>query len=220
MRLMDRNQFDTIYHEHFSYFSFLTVEKVFAAHGLTIFDIDELPTHGGSLRIYARHTEDKSKPVTLRVDELRDREQAEGFTNLEKYFSFAEKVKETKRNLLAFLINLKRKNKSIAGYGAPGKGNTLLNYCGIRTDFLDYTVDLNPYKQGKFLPGTHIPIFHPDKIKVTRPNYVLILPWNIKEEIMDQLSYIDKWDGRFIVPIPEVGVYTANGTEMHNAIEL
>lgn len=218
MRLMDRNQFDTIYHEHFSYFSFLTVEKVFAAHGLTIFDVEELPTHGGSLRIYARHTEDKSKPVTLHVDELKAKEEAEGFTNLEKYFSFAEKVKETKRNLLDFLVNLKRNKKSIVGYGAPGKGNTLLNYCGIRSDFLDYTVDRNPYKQGKFLPGTHIPIFHPDKIKETRPNHVLILPWNIKEEIMDQMSYIGKWDGRFVVPIPEVRVYTASGTEVRNAI--
>lgn len=218
MMLMDRNQFDTIYHEHFSYFSFFTVEKVFAAHGLTIFDVEELPTHGGSLRIYARQTEDTSKPVTLHADELRVREEAEGFTNLEKYFSFAEKVKETKRNLLDFLINLKRNKKSIVGYGAPGKGNTLLNYCGIRSDFLDYTVDLNPYKQGKFLPGTHIPIFHPGKIKETRPNYVLILPWNIKEEVMDQMSYIGKWDGRFIVPIPEVRVYTASGTEVRNSI--
>jgi 2-polyprenyl-3-methyl-5-hydroxy-6-metoxy-1,4-benzoquinol methylase len=218
MKLMDRNQFDTIYHEHFSYFSFLTVEKVFAAHGLTIFDVEELPTHGGSLRIYVRHTEDISKSVTLHVEELRAREEAEGFTNLEKYFSFAEKVKETKRNLLDFLINLKRNKKSIVGYGAPGKGNTLLNYCGIRTDFLDYTVDRNPYKQGKFLPGTHIPIFHPDKIKETRPNYVLILPWNIKEEIMDQMSYIGKWDGRFIVPIPEVRAYNASGTETRNSI--
>lgn len=218
MRLMDGNQFDTIYHEHFSYFSFFTVEKVFAAHGLTIFDVEELPTHGGSLRIYARHSEDISKPVTLHVDELRAKEEAEGFTNLEKYFSFAEKVKETKRNLLDFLINLKRNKKSIVGYGAPGKGNTLLNYCGIRADFLDYTVDRNPHKQGKFLPGTHIPIFHPDKIKETRPNYVLILPWNIKEEIMDQMSHIGKWDGRFVVPIPEVRVYTASGIEVRNAI--
>ena len=220
MRLIERNQFDTIYHEHFSYFSFLAVEKVFAAHGLTIFDVEELPTHGGSLRIYARHSEDTSKPVTLHVDELRANEQAEGFTNLKKYFLFAEKVKETKRNLLDFLINLKRNKKSIVGYGAPGKGNTLLNYCGIRSDFLDYTVDRNPYKQGKFLPGTHIPIFHPDKIKETRPNYVLILPWNIKEEIMDQMSYIGKWSGRFIVPIPEVRVHNASGTEVPNIIKL
>jgi len=218
MKLIDGNQFDTIYHEHFSYFSFITVEKVFAAHGLTIFDVEELPTHGGSLRIYARHTEDISKPVTLHVAELRAKEKAEGFINLKKYFSFAEKVKETKRNLLNFLINLKRRKKSIVGYGAPGKGNTLLNYCGIRSDFLDYTVDRNPYKQGKFLPGTHIPIFHPNKIEETKPDYVLILPWNIKEEIMNQLSYISNWDGRFIVPIPKVSLYHASGIEIDDAV--
>lgn len=218
MKLIDGNQFDTIYHEHFSYFSFITVEKVFAAHDLTIFDVEELPTHGGSLRIYARHTEDKSKPVTQLVNKLRAREISEGFANLEKYFSFAEKVRETKRNLLSFLINLKRNGKSIVGYGAPGKGNTLLNYCGIRTDFLDYTVDRNPYKQGKFLPGTHIPIFHPDKIKETKPNYVLILPWNIKEEVMNQLSYINEWGGRFVVLVPEVKVYDASGIEIISAV--
>jgi 2-polyprenyl-3-methyl-5-hydroxy-6-metoxy-1,4-benzoquinol methylase len=214
MRLMDRNQFDTIYHEHFSYFSFITVEQIFAAHGLTIFDVEELSTHGGSLRIYARHTEDLSKPVTFHPLELRAREEAEGFTSLNKYFSFTEKVKQTKRNLLDFLINVKRKKKSIAGYGAPGKGNTLLNYCGIRSDFLDFTVDRNPYKQGKFLPGTHIPIFHPNKIEETKPDYVLILPWNIKEEVINQLSYIGKWKGRFIVPIPKVRIYDANGIEI------
>jgi 2-polyprenyl-3-methyl-5-hydroxy-6-metoxy-1,4-benzoquinol methylase len=218
MNLMDKNQFDTIYHEHFSYFSLITVEKIFAAHGLTIFDVEELPTHGGSLRIYARYNEDPSKPVTLQLDKLRAREEAQGFTNLEKYFSFAEQVKETKRNILDFLINLKRKKKSIVGYGAPGKGNTLLNYCGIRSDFLDYTVDRNTYKQGTFLPGTHIPIFDPDKIKETRPDYVFILPWNIKEEIMTQMSHIGEWGGQFIVPIPEVRIYNASGTEIRNAI--
>jgi len=216
MKLMDGNQFDTIYHEHFSYFSFLTAERVFAAHDLTIYDVEELPTHGGSLRIYARHNEDTSKPITRHADELRARENTEGFTKLEKYFSFAEKVKETKRNLLGSLISLKRKKKSIVGYGAPGKGNTLLNYCGIRSDFLDYTVDRNHYKQGKFLPGTHIPIFHPDKIKETKPDYVLILPWNLKDEIMKQMSYIGKWGGRFIVPIPEVKIYAANCSETCN----
>lgn len=214
MRLMDGNQFDTIYHEHFSYFSFISVEKIFAAHGLTIYDVEELPTHGGSLRIYARHVEDKSKPVTNFVTQLREMEISEGFADLQKYFSFAEKVKETKRNLLSFLIKLKRNGKSIVGYGAPGKGNTLLNYCGIRTDFLDYTVDRNPYKQGKFLPGTHVPVLDPDKIKETKPDYVLILPWNIKEEIINQLSYIRNWEGRFIVPIPEVKQYNADGTEI------
>jgi 2-polyprenyl-3-methyl-5-hydroxy-6-metoxy-1,4-benzoquinol methylase len=207
MWLIKENQFDTIYHEHFSYFSFVTVERVFVAHGLTIFDVEELPTHGGSLRIYARHHEDTSRPIAERVQALRGREQAAGFTQLEAYFSFAEKVKETKRKLLDFLIRAKRKGKAIAGYGAPGKGNTLLNYCGIRTDFIDYTVDRNPYKQGKFLPGTHIPIFHPDKIRETKPDYLLVLPWNLKDEIITQMSYIRDWGGRFIIPIPEVDVH-------------
>ena len=207
MRLMEENQFDTIYHEHFSYFSFLTAEKVFAAHGLTLFDVEELKTHGGSLRIYARHDEDHSKPVRAPVEELRTKEEAAGFTRLERYESFAEQVKETKRALLDFLIEAKRSGKQIAGYGAPGKGNTLLNYCGIRTDFLDYTVDRSPHKQGKFLPGTHIPIYSPDRIRETKPDYLLILPWNLREEIMQQNAYIREWDGRFIVPIPTVRVY-------------
>jgi SAM-dependent methyltransferase len=207
MRLIEEKQFDTIYHEHFSYFSFVTAEKIFTAHGLTIFDVEELSTHGGSLRIYARHIEDTCKPIGERVQELRAREQAAGFTRLESYFSFAEKVKETKRKLLDFLIRAKREGKAIAGYGAPGKGNTLLNYCGIRTDFIDYTVDRNPYKQGKFLPGTHIPIFHPDKIRETKPDYLLILPWNIKDEIIKRMSYIRDWGGQFLVPIPEVDIY-------------
>jgi 2-polyprenyl-3-methyl-5-hydroxy-6-metoxy-1,4-benzoquinol methylase len=206
MRLMAENQFDTIYHEHFSYFSLITSEKIFAAHGLTVFDVEELSTHGGSLRIYARHTEDTSKPVDARVLELRRREQAAGFVHLECYASFAEQVKETKRNLLDFLIEAKRAGKHIAGYGAPGKGNTLLNFCAIRTDFLDYTVDRSPYKQGKFLPGTHIPIHHPDRIKQTRPDYVLILPWNLKDEIIEQNGYIREWGGQFVVPIPNVKV--------------
>jgi len=214
MRLIDGHQFDTIYHEHFSYFSFISVEKIFAAHDLTIYDVEELPTHGGSLRIYARHLKDESKHVTDSVTQMRELELSKGFANLQKYFSFSESVRETKRNFLSFLINLKRQEKTIVGYGAPGKGNTLLNFCGIRTDFLDYTVDRNPYKQGKFLPGTHIPILHPDKIRKTKPDYVLILPWNIKEEIMKQLSYIDNWGGKFIVPIPEVRQYDADGKEI------
>jgi hypothetical protein len=207
MRLMEENQFDTIYHEHFSYFSFVTVDKIFAAHGLTLFDVEELPTHGGSLRIFARHSENTSREVGLRVHELRAREEAAGITRLESYGGFTEKVKKTKRKLLDFLISARREGKSVAGYGAPGKGNTLLNYCGIRTDFLDYTVDRNPYKQGKFLPGTHIPIYSPEKIRETKPDYLLILPWNFKEEIMDQTSYIREWGGQFVVPIPEVKVY-------------
>lgn len=207
VRLMEENQFDTIYHEHFSYFSFIAVEKIFAAHKLTIFDVEELPTHGGSLRIYARHTEDKTRPLSGMVNELRSREETAGLTRMETYSAFSEQVKETKRKLLEFLIKVKREGKTVCGYGAPGKGNTLLNYCGIRTDFLDYTVDRNPYKHGKFTPGTHIPIFPPEKIQDTRPDYLLILPWNVKDEIMKQQSYIKEWGGQFIVPIPEVKVY-------------
>ena len=207
MRLMQENQFDTIYHEHFSYFSFITAEKIFAGHGFTLFDVEELPTHGGSLRIYARHAEDRTRPVGERVVELRAREHAAGFDKIGTYRQFGEKVKETKRKLLEFLIGARREGKSVVGYGAPGKGNTLLNYCGIRTDFIDYTVDRNPYKQGKFLPGTHIPILHPDKIMETKPDYLMILPWNFKDEIMAQMSGIRKWGGKFVVPIPQVTVY-------------
>ena len=206
MNLVTNNQFDTIYHEHFSYFSFITIEQIFAAHGLTLFDVEELPTHGGSLRIYARHHADATKPVSERVHELRQREIAAGMTTLAYYAAFNEQVKETKRKLLDFLIEMRRTGKSVVGYGAPGKGNTLLNYCGIRTDFLDYTVDRNPYKQGKFLPGTHIPIYAPDKIAQTKPDYVLILPWNFKDEIMRQLTYIRAWGGQFVIPIPEVQI--------------
>ena len=206
MRLMEENQFDTIYHEHFSYLSFLTVKKIFTTHGLTLFDVEEIPTHGGSLRIYARHSEDSTNPIGARVTELLVKEEAGGFSCIDHYSSFSEQVKETKRKLLDFLITTKRQGKSIAGYGAPGKGNTLLNYCGIRTDFLDYVVDRSPYKQGKFLPGTHIPIYHPEKLKETKPDYVLILPWNLKNEIREQVSYIREWGGRFVVPIPEIQV--------------
>jgi len=207
MRLMEGNQFDTIYHEHFSYFSFLTTMSIMAKFGLVVFDVEELPTHGGSLRVYARHAQEDTPPVSERVRELALREEKAGFTRLDTYFSFDEKVKETKRRILAFLIEAKQAGKSVVGYGAPGKGNTLLNYCAIRTDFLDYTVDRNPYKHGRFLPGTHIPIFPPEKIAETRPDYVLILPWNLKNEIREQLSYIREWGGKFVVPIPEVEVF-------------
>ncbi len=207
MRLMQENQFDTIYHEHFSYFSFLTAERIFAAHGLRLFDVQELRTHGGSLRIYAGHAEESGTPESEDVTRLRAREASAGLNRLETYAAFTEQVHETKRRLLEFLINVKRAGKHIAGYGAPGKGNTLLNYCGIRTDFLDYTVDRNPYKHGRFLPGTHIPIHAPEKIRQTRPDYVLILPWNLKDEIMEQVSYIREWAGQFVVPIPDVKVY-------------
>jgi hypothetical protein len=207
MRLVEDNQFDTIYHEHFSYFSFHTVCRVFAKLGLEIFDVEELPTHGGSLRIYARHAEDGSQLTSETVRDLLSREEKAGFTSLDRYLSFGEKVKETKRRLLAFLIGAKNEGKRIVGYGAAAKGNTLLNYCGVRTDFIDYVVDRSPQKQGLFLPGTHIPIFSPDKIRDTRPDYVLILPWNLKEEVKQQMEHIRSWGGQFVVPIPEVQVY-------------
>ena len=207
LRLMEDNQFDTIYHEHFSYFSLLSANAIFRAHGLTLFDVEELPTHGGSLRIYACHVDDDSRPPTDRLSALLAREAAAGLNQLERYRSFPEQVHETKRRLLEFLIAAKRRGKSIAGYGAPGKGNTLLNYCAIRSDFLDYTVDRNPYKHGRFTPGTHIPIYPPDRIHETRPDYVVILPWNLKDEIMDQMAVIRSWGGQFVVPIPDVKVY-------------
>jgi SAM-dependent methyltransferase len=206
-RLMQENQFDTIYHEHFSYFSFVSVEKVFAHHGLTMFDVEQLPTHGGSLRIYARHTENTDLPVGERVTALRRHETDVGFLTLEHYRGFDEQVKETKRKLLTFLVDAKRRGKKVVGYGAPGKGNTLLNYCGIRTDFLDFTVDANPYKQNSFTPGTRIPIYAPERVREARPDYVLILPWNIKEEIARAADYIREWGGQFVVPIPEVKVF-------------
>ena len=205
-RLMEFNQFDTIYHEHFCYFSLLTVERVFAAHGLRLFDVEELPTHGGSLRIFGCHASNSDCSGTERLTRLRDWEHQQGFDQLQAYLEFEERVHETKRKLLDFLISAKRAGKTVVGYGAPGKGNTLLNYCGIRQDFIDYTVDRSTYKQGKFTPGTHIPIHHPDKIKETRPDYIVILPWNIKDEIMNQLDYVREWGARFVVPIPEAVV--------------
>ncbi len=207
MRLIAENQFDTIYHEHFSYFSFTTVERVFAAHGLRIFDVEEIATHGGSLRIYAAHAEDERKPNGARGEQLKAREASAGLTRLDGYASFAEQVHATKRRLVAFLISAKDSGKAVAGYGAPAKGNTLLNYCGIRADLVDYTVDRSPHKQGRFLPGSHIPIRHPDMIRSTRPDYLLMLPWNLRQEVMDQMAYIRDWGGQFVAPIPEVSVY-------------
>ena len=206
LRLVEGNQFDTIYHEHFSYLSFTTVEKIFKSHGLVLFDVDELPTHGGSIRIYARHKEDIEKKITERVVKLLLEEETIGMSSLSFYADFEQKVKDTKRRILEFLIAAKNEGKSVAGYGAPGKGNTLLNYCGIRTDFIDYTVDRNPHKQGNFLPGTLIPIYSPDKIKETKPDYVFILPWNLKEEIMANMSFIGDWGGKFVIPIPELTI--------------
>ena len=205
-RMVAENEFDTIYHEHFSYFSLYAAERIFAAHGLTLYDVEELPTHGGSLRIYARHSEESGRPLTPRLLALRERELAGGVDTPLYYAAFEERVRETKRQLLQFLIGARREGKRIVGYGAPGKGNTLLNYCGIRTDFLEFTVDRSPHKQGKFLPGTHIPILHPDRLREARPDYVLILPWNLKAEIAAQLAYVREWGGRLVVPIPETMV--------------
>jgi SAM-dependent methyltransferase len=206
MRLIAGNQFDTIYHEHFSYFSFTTVEKVFAAHKLKLVEVEELPTHGGSLRIYASHAGNTARFPGERVVELKRREETYGLTRMETYQAFDERVKKTKRQILRFLIQAKEEGKSLVGYGAAAKGNTLLSYCGIRKDFLDYVVDRSPYKQGLFLPGTHLPINPPDMVRRTRPDYLLILPWNIKAEIMEQMAYIREWGGKFVVPIPDVEV--------------
>jgi SAM-dependent methyltransferase len=207
VRLMEGNQFDTIYHEHFSYFSFGTARRIFAKHGLVLFDVEELSTHGGSLRIWGRRADAADSAVSERVAELAARELTAGLETPQPYAGFGERVAKTKRSLLEFLIAAKGDGATIAGYGAPGKGNTLLNYCGIRTDFLDYTVDRNPYKHGRFTPGTHIPIHPPSKLAETRPDYILILPWNLKDEIIAQLTHDLDWDARFVVPIPEVGVH-------------
>jgi hypothetical protein len=204
LRLMEEVQFDTIYHEHFSYFSLLTVEKVFAKFGLCLFDVEELPTHGGSLRIYARHAENEDIPVKERTYGLLQEEKAADLDKMETYTGFAAQVQAVKRRLLQFLIEARDQGKSVAGYGAPAKGNTLLNYCGIRTDLIEYTVDRSPHKQGRFLPGTHIPVYSPDRIRDTKPDYLLILPWNIKSEILEQMACIREWRGQFVVPIPEV----------------
>ena len=206
LRLVEGNQFDTIYHEHFSYFSLLTARKVLGAHGLEVFDVDELKSHGGSLRIYAQRPAERPNEVSPRVEALIERERALGFDTLEGHAGFSPLVMETKWRLLEFLIARRREGKRIAGYGAPGKGNTLLNYCGIRTDLLEFTVDRNPYKQGQYLPGTRIPIRHPDALEQARPDYILILPWNLKDEIVSQLSDARRWGAQFVVPIPEVEV--------------
>lgn len=205
LRLMQNNQFDTIYHEHFSYLSFLTVEKIFAKHGLKLFDVEELPTHGGSLRIFACHADD-GRPIGIRVSAMRKLERDHGLHDIATYRRFGEQVKETKRKLLAFLLDAKRDGKSVVGYGAPAKGNTLLNFCGVRTDLLEFTVDRSPHKQGRFLPGTHIPILPPDAIVSRKPDFVLILPWNLRDEVIQQMSCIRDWGGKFVVPIPEVKI--------------
>jgi SAM-dependent methyltransferase len=206
LKLIQGNQFDTIYHEHFSYFSLLAVERVFANHGMQIFDVDQLPTHGGSLRIYVRHADHQDAPVTDAVQSLRDLESESGLADLATYAAFADQVESTKRSLLKFLTDAKQDGLSVAAYGAPAKGNTLLNYCGIRRDFIDFTVDRSPAKQGHYLPGTHIPVFAPDKIRESKPDFLVILPWNIKDEIIGKMSHIREWGGKFVIPIPSVEI--------------
>jgi SAM-dependent methyltransferase len=205
-RLIERNEFDTIYHEHFSYFSMLTTVRIMEAHGLKVFDVEELPTHGGSLRVYACRAEAQTHQIDARVGKLIAEEERAGLASVEGYQGFALQVKETKWALVDFLLTAARQGKTVAGYGAPGKSATLLNYCGIGKDLIEYTVDRSPHKQGRFLPGSHIPIHHPDRIRETKPDYIVILPWNLKDEIMDQLQYIREWGGRFVVPIPKVTV--------------
>jgi len=206
LRLIEESQFDTIYHEHFSYFSFLTAEDVLARRGLSVFDVEEVPTHGGSLRIFARHAEADSAGPEPRVAHLRARELAAGLRDVRSYEAFGRKTCEVKRALLAFLNESRAASKSVVGYGAPAKGNTLLNYCGVGPGLLAYTADISPHKQGLFLPGSHIPIYPPGKIRETRPDYVLILPWNLREEITQQLAFIREWGGRFVIPIPTTQV--------------
>jgi SAM-dependent methyltransferase len=205
-QLVEQNQFDTIYHEHFSYFSLVAAERIFAAHGLRIFDVNELWTHGGSLRIYACHAANQRLGESAALAALRASELEAGYADIETYAVFEERARETKRKLLEYLIEAKRAGKTVVGYGAPGKGNTLLNYCGIRTDFIDFTVDRNPYKQGRYLPGTHIPIHAPEKIAEVQPDVIVILPWNFKDEIIEQLAYARSWGAEFVVPIPEVTI--------------
>ena len=204
MSLIEENQWDTIYHEHFSYFSFLTASRVFEAHGLRLFDVEELPTHGGSLRVYGTHAQDGQKSESEAARELRERERAAGYERLETYLGYGRRVEQDKRQILRFLIDLKEQGLRVVGYGAPAKGNTMLNYCGVRHEFIDYTCDLNPHKQGHFLPGSHIPIRSPDAIREDKPDVVLILPWNLQEEIVEQLSFIGEWGGRFAARTPEL----------------
>ena len=207
LKLLQNNQFDTIYHEHFSYFSLITLEKSFSRHGLVIFDVDELTTHGGSLRIYLKHIDSNQLPISPKVKKLQNIEIKSGLTQLKTYENFTVHVNQVKKQLQQFCMDAKNKNKKIIGYGAPAKGNTLLNYCQINNELIEYTVDVNPYKQGLFLPGTKIPIKSPEVIRKDKPDYILILPWNLKDEIMNQHRYISEWGGRFVIPIPEVKIY-------------
>jgi 2-polyprenyl-3-methyl-5-hydroxy-6-metoxy-1,4-benzoquinol methylase len=207
LRLIENGEFDTIYHEHLSYFSLIAVERLFAQAGLALFDVEELTTHGGSLRIYLRRAEDDSSSSADRVQQLRERERAAGLERLETYTTFDQRVRQVKRDLLEFLIGAKRDRKSIVGYGAAAKGSTLLNYCGIRGDFVDYLVDRSPHKQGLYQPGTHLPILAPEQVEATKPDYLLLLAWNLKNEIMEQMSHVRTFGCKFVVPIPETVVY-------------
>ena len=206
LNLIQQNQFDTIYHEHFSYFSLLAVEKIFAQHGLTLFDVEQLPTHGGSLRIYGRHQQEGERPISANIDRLKLAERAAGLDKMATYSNFAQQIEVTKRQLLSFLIAAQERGQQVVGYGAPAKGNTLLNYCGVKTDLLSYTVDASPHKQNMLLPGTRIPVYAPQHILETKPDYVLILPWNIQAEIMDSMQQIRAWGGKFVVPIPHLTI--------------
>jgi SAM-dependent methyltransferase len=214
LNMIEKSQFDTISHERFSYFSFFVVENILASHGLTVYDVEEYPSHGGSLRLYVQHSNDKKRPIAASVEKMRKKEKERGLMEINKYLSFNERVKESKRSILELLINLKREKQSVVGYGAHAEAHTLLNYCGVKTDFLDYTVDRNPLKQGKYIAGVHIPILNPDIIKETKPNKVIVLPWNIKTEIMKQMSHIGDWGGEFIVLIPHVTPYSSDGVEI------
>lgn len=205
-QLLKFNQFDTIYHEHFSYLSFNSVKTIFESVGLEMFDVEEIPTHGGSLRIYAKHKEDTSKAISVNVGDLMQKENEAGMASVSYYEDFQEKCNKVKYDFLSFLLESKAQQKKVIGYGAAAKGNTLLNYCGVKKDMIDYVVDASPYKQGKFLPGSHIPVVNEEKIKQDQPDFVIIFPWNIKEEITEQLSYIKNWGGKFVVPIPSLSV--------------
>ena len=206
LKLIELNEFDTIYHEHFSYFSLLSTVKILTAHGLRVFDVEELKSHGGSLRVYACRTEARTHALEASVSAVLYEEEHAGFSTVTGYERFALQVKQTKLDLVEFLLRAARERKSVAGYGAPGKSATLLHYCGIGKDLISYTVDRSPYKQGRFLPGTHIPIYHPDHIRETKPQYIVILPWNLQDEIVDNLKYIREWGGQFVVPIPRLTI--------------
>ncbi len=206
MQLVDNNQFDTIYHEHFSYLSFYSVKQIFESQGLVMFDVEEIPTHGGSLRIFAKHEEDSSKEISFNVEVLLAKEKEKGMTNLHWYSDFTEKALKVKLDLISFLVKQKSEDKKVAAYGAAAKGNTLLNYCGVKNDLVTYVVDANPNKQNKFLPASHIPVKNEAFLKLDRPDFILILPWNLKEEIMEQLSYVKDWGAKFVIPIPELHI--------------